>query len=91
MLQRPVPVVVIVGAEVSRTLAYTLPGGPIKGKAHVVLAADPRHRLHLTKEDERKSNESGLVSVVIEILYSMEGGQTTLNNGPWVRRRRRKE
>lgn len=50
MLQRPVPVVVVVRAEVPCTPAYTLPGGTVKGEAHVVLATDPRHRLHLDKE-----------------------------------------
>lgn len=53
MLQRPVPVIIIVGAEVPCTLAYALPCGTVEGEAHIVLATDPRHRLHL----EKKGNE----------------------------------
>lgn len=47
MLQRPIPVVVIVAAEVSSAASNARPSGTIEGEAHVMLAADPGHGLHL--------------------------------------------
>lgn len=47
MLQRPIPVVVIVVAELFAALPDTAPGGAIERKAHVVFAANPGHQFHL--------------------------------------------
>lgn len=47
MLQRPVPVVVIVIAELFATLADAAPSGAIECKTHIVFAANPRHQFHL--------------------------------------------
>lgn len=51
MLQGPVPIVIVVGAEVASTLPNIRPGGAVEGEAHVVLATDPRHYLHLQRKN----------------------------------------
>lgn len=44
LLQAPVPVVVVVGAEVPRATPHLLPHAAVQRKAHVVFAAHPwRH------------------------------------------------
>lgn len=47
MLQRPIPVVIVVFAEVVSTRQDLRPRAPIKGHPHVVLAAYPRRYFHL--------------------------------------------
>lgn len=47
VLQAPIPVVVIVCAEINRTLSDFVPDGFVHGHAHVVPTANPRRCLHL--------------------------------------------
>lgn len=58
VLQGPVPVVVIVGAEVAGALPDVRPSGAIEGEAHVVLTADPGHDLHLPKRRTRSTKHN---------------------------------
>lgn len=50
MLQTPVPVVVIVRAEELGTVTYIQPRAAVESHSHVVLAADPRRHLRLTRK-----------------------------------------
>lgn len=56
VLQGPIPVVVIVRAEVAGAFPDIRPGGAVEGEAHVVLATDPRHDLHLLETKAKRLN-----------------------------------
>lgn len=56
VLQRPIPVVVIVAAEVPSAAPDARPSGAIEGEAHVMFAADPGHGLHLWRGNTWKWN-----------------------------------
>lgn len=58
VLQAPVPVVVIVGAEELSTVRNVLPGAAIERHAHVVLAADPRRHFCLNNTSSQLQNLS---------------------------------
>jgi hypothetical protein len=47
VLQAPVPVVVVVGAEIPRAAPQLQPDAAIEREPHVVLAADPRRHFRL--------------------------------------------
>lgn len=47
MLQRPIPVVVVIRAEMVRAAHNVAPSAAIEREAHVVFAADPGNHLNL--------------------------------------------
>lgn len=64
MLQAPVPVVVVVGAEVLGTAPQLQPHGSVQSEPHVVLAAHPRRHFRLKGkiyEDIQKENAKSII------------------------------
>lgn len=56
IMQRPVPIVVIVKTEMLRTLSYGRPSAAIESETHIVLAAYPGHHFDLHVERKIKNS-----------------------------------